>query len=262
MKLKQLQQLIKESFNEINTELDEMARVAKKMTIVNQDAWSATKEKYRGKWISDVMEYVENNPDATQAEVAKAVLGPDAYQQQVNGLFKKLITAGVVSFGDYVQPLIGKAEKTPTAEIEQRHKNAAVKRIYTALLHKEEPAEEDVTLVGPELLQQVKDRIANPKPRGRKVGDSKIAPERDVTTEPGVKVIDDREERVAKKANKEKTLEDAKAAVVNHKNAMKAKAKEFRAATTPEEKAKITDELKDMTRHQKTLEKALDAIEA
>ena len=160
-----------------------------------------------------------------------------------------------------MKPLAVKAE--PGEKKEASHKEE-IKSIYQALKAGREPDAEEVTLVGPEMFEKIKAKAAEGEKRGRKPGASaadreKESPVRDVVKEPGVKVIDDKEERIAKQAGKNKKLEDTKLELINLKKAMKEKVAEWGKAEG-EAKTKLKDELAAMTEKRKQLDKELDKI--
>jgi len=241
MKLSQIRTLIKEI---VNTELDEMARISSYYSIGDRSKLDILPDsiKKSGKTLR-ILDFLEKNPGSTMLAVA-ADLYPhrEPTTQMISPPWGILLKTGIIKQDGLTKPKAEKPEKSTEPKILKGDINRAYKNIVKAIKNDEEIAEEDAALIKPELIQALRDAKA------------KAETKRDVSQEPGVKVIDDREERLAKVAAQNKSLEDAKEEFQKISKQMKDLNAEYKKTQNPE----IFKQLKALTPELKAKRKALE----
>lgn len=169
--MNKLRQYIREM---VETELDEMARIATMITIGDDEAAEAAKELHAGTWVGDLIQTVQ---DAGEAGIDRPALAKALGMQQ-QGIQKKMvdfIESGVLKTTGLKTP---KKEKPATSGVKGRptsEKTLMAKAVASKMQAdgNYEPTEDELEMLGPEAIEIIRKRVKGLLRRGRPLGASK-----------------------------------------------------------------------------------------
>ncbi len=169
--MNKLRQYIREM---VETELDEMARIATMITIGDAEAAEAAKELHAGSWVEDLIQTVQ---DAGEAGIDRPALAKALGMQQ-QGIQKKMvdfINSGVFQTTGLK---VAKKEKPESSGIKGRptsEKTLMAKAVNSKLEADAnyKPTEDEMEMLGSEFIEKLRLRVKGLLKRGRPLGASK-----------------------------------------------------------------------------------------
>ena len=158
----------------VETELDEMARIATMLTIADEEAAEAAKELHAGTWVEDLIQAVQ---DAGEAGIDRPVLAKMMGKDKA-GIRNKVV--GFIEDGIFKETglKVPKKEKPESSGVKGRptsEKTLMAKAVNSKLEADTnyEPTEDELEMLGAEFIEKLRMRVKGLLKRGRPLGAAK-----------------------------------------------------------------------------------------